>query len=107
MNATSEFIQPFHLISYILKITVESEGKNASTKVRIHVLEPPTTEASTSETEPGIDSVSGSEKPEIVDDETGTEVDVEEDEAVDESSRNDNFAFSVRENVGGDHVQQQ
>ncbi len=69
-------------------------------------MEPPNAEAATTATEAGSGSESpvtaGSEKPDIAE-ETGTEteVDVVEDEAVDESSRSDNFAFSVKENVGG------
>ena len=87
-----------------MQITVESDGKNASTKVRINILEPPSTEAAATETEavPEIPVPTGSEKPEA-EEETGPEVEVVEDEAVDESTRSDNFAFSVRENVGGEN----
>ena len=87
--------------TFVLQITVESDGKNASTKVRINILEPPSTEAAATETE-AVPVSTGSEKPEA-EEETGPEVEVVEDEAVDESTRSDNFAFSVRENVGGEN----
>ncbi len=76
------------------QISVESDGKNASTKVRIHIQDPTNGQIRKEQPE--------SDKPDEV--ETGPEDqqgDVVDDETVDESSRSDNFAFSVKENVGG------
>jgi hypothetical protein len=44
-----------------------------------------------------------SEKPDETGNEEGEEI-VVEDETVDESSRSDNFAFSIKENVGGEII---
>ncbi len=78
------------------QISVESDGKNASTKVRIHIQDPANGQIRTEQLE--------SDKPDEV--ESGPEDQqgdvVVDDETVDESSRSDNFAFSVKENVGGD-----
>ena len=54
---------------------------------------------------PGQDPpvASRSEKPDETGNEEGEEI-VVEDETVDESSRSDNFAFSIKENVGGEII---
>ena len=54
---------------------------------------------------PGQDPpvASRSEKPDETVNEEGEEI-VVEDETVDESSRSDNFAFSIKENVGGENT---
>ncbi len=54
---------------------------------------------------PGQDPpvASRSEKPDEAGNEEGEEI-VVEDETVDESSRSDNFAFSIKENVGGENI---
>ena len=81
---------------HFLQIFVESDGKNASTKVRIHIQDPANGQIRTEQPD--------SDKPDEA--ESGPEDQqgdvVVDDESVDESSRSDNFAFSVKENIGGE-----
>ena len=78
-----------------MQVFVESDGKNASTKVRIHILDPESTSP-----DPTLDSGADQNRTDESgqDDQTG---EVVGDEVGDESSRSDNFAFSIKENVAG------